>query len=112
MPMNFVAERYYEELWNELWNNKNNVWQLPRGHSKTELIGIWATIYIAYYQPNNPFYEQYKGRKKKIQEQLLIAGATDDLNSWADRIKHFFDTVDHLRRQKPFGASQEVTTGR
>ena len=78
----------------------------------TELIGIWMTIYIADYQPFNPFYEKRHGIKKKITEQILIAGASDDLNAWVLRIKDFFDVVPILARLKPLGAKKDAVTKR
>lgn len=110
MDMKFTTEKYYEELWNEIWSNKNTVHQLPRGHSKTELIGIWVTIWIAVFQPNNPFYEKYKGKTKPMTQQTLIAGAQADLDAWTDRIKDFFDKVPRLRRFKPEGAKKDAVT--
>lgn len=112
MSMDFVEEKYYEEIISEIWKNKNCVEQLPRGHSKTEMIGIWLTIYIADYQPINPFYLKYKGKRKQMTEQVIIAGAMDDLNAWTERIKDYFDTVPILQRLKPLGAKRDRTTNK
>ena len=110
MAMQFEEEAYYREIWEEMWQHKNAVWQMPRGHTKTEMVGIWATIYIAVFEPHNPFFKQYKGKDKMMKEQLLIAGGQDDLNAWTDRIKEFFDKSPRLQKFKPEGARADSTT--
>jgi len=56
MISEFIEEDYYKEIWNDMWGHRHALLQMPRGHSKTELVGIWMTIYIAACQPYNPFY--------------------------------------------------------
>lgn len=112
MELEFKEEEFYREVYDEMWTNQRTCQQLPRGHSKTELVGIWFTIYLADYQPYNPFYEKEHGKKKKIMEQLLIAGGSDDLNAWTIRIKAFFDKSPILSRLKPLGARKDTTTNR
>uniref|UniRef100_A0A6M3JK34 Uncharacterized protein n=1 Tax=viral metagenome TaxID=1070528 RepID=A0A6M3JK34_9ZZZZ len=112
MQMEYIEEDYYEDIWNDIWNNQHIVLQLPRGCSKTEFIGIWITIYIADYQPENPYYYKYKGKHKKIIEQQLIAGASTDLDAWVERIKDFFYRVPILQRLKPSGVSKEKTSNK
>lgn len=112
MDMEFSEEEYYEHIYNEIWNHQHTVEQLPRGHSKTELVGIWFTIYIVDYQPNNPFYLKYKGTQKRMTEQLLLAGAQTDLDAWTDRIKDFFYKAPILVRLKPAGVDKERTSNR
>ena len=112
MDMDFQEEPYYEGVFDDIWKNQHSCLQLPRGHSKTEMVGIWLTIYIADYQPNNPFYKRYKGKLKNVTEQLLIAGAQPDLDAWADRIKDFFYKVPVLRRLKPIGVQKGESNNR
>ena len=83
----FIEEDYYKTLWDDMWHNRHCLMQLPRGHSKTEFVGIWMTIYLACCQPINPFFNKYN---KHIQSQLIIAGDTDAKHAWSERIKHFF----------------------
>ena len=78
----------------------------------TEMVGIWLTIYLADYQPYNPFYEKFKGAKKRIVEQMLLAGAQTDLNVWVERIKDFFYKAPHLFKLKPTGVDKDKTNSR
>ena len=113
MPLEFVVEDFYEDVFNEIINNQNTVHQLPRGHGKTEITGIWLTIYLAVYQPKNPFFsKRKKGSVKHINEQLILAGAADDLNAWTLRIKYFFDVSPALQKFKPAGAKTDNATRR
>jgi len=112
MEMDFVEEVYYEEVFNEIRDNQKTLQELPRGHSKTELVGIWLTIYFADYQPLNPWYLKYKGKEKRIIQQLLIAGSGDDLEVWTLRIKEFFYRSAALKRIAPLGANKDKSTKR
>jgi len=112
MEMAFVEEDYYEEVWTEMWTYKNTVHQMPRGHSKTEMVGIWTTLYIADYQPENPYYRKYRNSRKKVQQQLLLAGAAADLQAWADRLKEFFYQSPPLRKLLPRGTSKDRSSNR
>ena len=94
MGSKFIEEDYYKKIYNDIWKNRHNLYQLPRGHSKTELMGVWVTIFLAVCQPENPHYERYT---KQIQEQLLIAGDSASMNAWSERIKHFFYENPKLR---------------
>ncbi len=107
MDMKFDEEEYYRDVYEEIWNNQRTCQQLPRGHSKTEMVGIWLTIYIADYQPFNPYFLKYRGKKKQMTQQTLLAGAQADLDAWTDRIKDFFYKSPPLRRLKPTGVSRD-----
>ena len=87
MISEFIEEDYYKEIWNDMWGHRHALLQMPRGHSKTELVGIWMTIYIAACQPYNPFYTK---DKKLMASQMLLAGDGDAKHAWIERIKHFF----------------------
>lgn len=102
MQMEFVEEDYYRDIWESMWKRRHCLMQLPRGHSKTEMVGIWATIYIAVIQPINPFHP----KKKVIQQQMLIAGDSAAKAAWSERIKHFFYESKMLRWLVPEGADK------
>jgi len=113
MPLECVVEDFYKDVFDEIINNQNTVHQLPRGHGKTEITGIWLTIYLAVYQPRNKFFSlRKKGSSKRINEQLILAGAADDLNAWTLRIKYFFDVSPALQKFKPAGAKTDNATRR
>ena len=113
MDMPFIEEPYFEDVFNEIWHNQRGAWQLPRGHGKTEMIGIWLTIYIADYQPFNPFYFKYKGIKKRMTEQCLLAGAATDLDAWGDRLKDYFYKSPYLYHiLKPAGVRKDRSNPR
>lgn len=94
MKMEFVVEDYYEELWNSMWTYRLVDAQISRGHSKSELLGVWATMYIAVVQPYNPFYKKRFGRDKKIYEQLIVSSDQTTTNELFDRVKDYFLAVD------------------
>jgi len=102
MQMDFVEEDYYRDLWSSMWKKRHCLMQLPRGHSKTELVGVWTTIYMAATQPINPF----NPTKKRIQQQMLIAGDSAAKATWAERIKHFFYENKELRWLIPEGVDK------
>lgn len=100
MTSKFIEEDYYKTIYNEIWKNRHNLYQIARGHSKTELVGIWVTIFIAICQPVNPFFTIYE---KRITEQMLIAGDKTAMANWTERIKHFFYNNETLRQYIPDG---------
>lgn len=108
MGSQFIEEEYYREIYEEIWKHRHNLYQLPRGHSKTELMGIWVTIFLAVAQPYNPF---YKGYLKQIKEQILIAGDSAAMNAWSERIKHFFYENPRLRLFVPAGVESSNKDG-
>lgn len=104
MGSHFLEEDYYREVYEDCWIAQHNLKQLPRGHSKTEMVGIWFTIYLAVCQPVNPFFEKYE---KHITEQLLLAGDGAAMNAWGERLKHFFYENPKLRVFVPDGLKKE-----
>ena len=104
MGSKFIVEDYYKDLYDKVWKKRHNLYQLPRGHSKTELMGIWVTIFLAVTQPINPFYKRYK---KKIKEQMLIAGDGAAMAAWSERIKHFFYENPKLNLFVPEGVNSK-----
>lgn len=103
MNQKFIEEDYYEQVYNEIWTNRHCLLQMPRGHSKTEMVGIWLTIYIATVQPINPF----NPKGNYIKEQMLLAGDGDAKSAWTERIKHFFYENPYLRTLIPAGADSK-----
>ncbi len=101
MHMEFVEEDFYKEIWDDMWNNQHFLLQMPRGHGKTEIFGVWATIYIAACQPINPNSEM------RIQQQLIICGDDKARRMLGNRIKHFFYENEDLRKLVPMGAKEE-----
>lgn len=95
MKMDFVEEEYYRTIWDSMWEHRRVDVQISRGHSKTELIAVWATIYIAVYQPINPF------KDKKIYEQLVVSSDYTTVTEVLDRIKDFFTAVPQLEHLLP-----------
>ena len=91
MEMEFVEEDYYEELWNDIMTFQETHHQLPRGHSKSEIIHCWATIYFGVYQVINPFYN-VKGKQKRIVQQLVSSSDWSATGELSDRIKHYMES--------------------
>lgn len=104
MQNKFIEEDYYKEVWDDCWKHQHNEAQLPRGHSKTEMIGIWMTLYLAVCQPINPFSRRYV---RRIREQGLIAGDGPSMNAWSERLKHFFYENPKLRLYIPEGVDRK-----
>lgn len=100
----FIEEEYYKEIWEHMWTERHTLLQMPRGHSKTELVGVWMTLFFAACQPYNPFFTQYK---KEITQQMIIAGDSQGKHAWAERIKHFFYESEYLSWLIPEGADSK-----
>ena len=101
MQMDFVEEKFYKNIWNDMWTNQHYLLQMPRGHGKTEIFGVWATIYLAVTQPYNPI------TGKEIQQQMILCGDDKARRMLGNRIKHFFYENEDLRRLVPSGAKKD-----
>jgi phage terminase large subunit-like protein len=99
MEMGFQEEPYYRQAWEDIWQYRFDHRMYPRGHSKSELCNVWATIYIAVYQFYNPFYTGTG--KKAITQQLVTSSDWDTTGELADRIKYYFEASDELREFLP-----------
>lgn len=106
MKMPFVKEDYYEILWRDMWLNQKVIEHISRGHSKTEF-GIWVTIYIAVFQPNNPFYEKMFKQRKRIYEQLVFSSDGTVTGELRDRMDDYFKGNDILSTFVPANAADE-----
>lgn len=104
MASKFIEEPYYKEIYDAIWTHRHSLLQMPRGHSKTELVGVWLTLYLAACQPYNPFYTRYK---KQITEQMILGGDGEAKASWSQRIKHFFYESEYLQWLIPEGIDKK-----
>lgn len=95
MEMSFVEEKYYKTIWDKLWEKRFTLVELPRGHSKSEFFGIWLTVYLAIFQPKNPF------SGKKIIQQLIISSDQPTTGLLFDRVKDAFLRNDTLQKYCP-----------
>lgn len=103
MSAPLVEEKFYRKLFNEVWQSRHNCVMLPRGHGKTEILGIWLTIYIAVFQPVNPFLLADRGKKDRIKQQLIIGVDHTQTMEWFDRIKHYFVESPYLQAYSTSG---------
>ncbi len=101
MQMDFVEEKFFKDIWDSMWKNHHYLLQMPRGHGKTEIFGVWATIYLAVCQPINPF------SGLRIKQQLIICGDDKARRMLGNRIKHFFYENSDLKYLVPQGAREE-----
>lgn len=100
MELPFEEEDYYKEIWDNMWRYQKTHDMLPRGHSKTELIHIWATIYLAIFQPINPFYDK-NGRTKDIIQQLISSSDWTSTGEIRDRILEYMEGDEALAQFLP-----------
>ena len=97
LQMPFINENYYRRVWDNTWSGRYTLTMLPRGHSKSEFLGVWLTIYLAIYQHKNFFSKE----NKRIEQQLIVSSDSTTSVELFDRIKKLLESSPLLRQYLP-----------